>query len=119
MIEASTIRSATWRELEQQTQGDYVIWTAHEVPGIARIAHSGALFWRFRGGDYHNIEALTEAYNTYLQQREQPVVIPEAAVRLALAAQLGVAPEAIPDDTRMLAGMRRALAAYVTSCRSA
>jgi len=107
MIDAATIRTATWKELPV-TCG-YTFWKAPEVPGIARVAHNGSLYWRFGRADHHDIEELVEAYNAHVQARE----IPEEAVRAALAAQLGVDLTAIPENPALLAGMRRALEAYI------
>jgi hypothetical protein len=58
---------------------------------------------------------LEDAYDTAIQRRRESVTISEPALRLALAAQLDVDPSAIPEDTKLLAGMRRALEAYLAA----
>jgi hypothetical protein len=109
-MDAATVRSATWTELDLPAAHDqgYAIWMAKEAPGIARIAKEGRLYWFFGGQAYGNIDTMVDVYNLRF-------ALPEHAVRAALAAQLGVAPSAIPEDTGLLTGMRKALAAFLVA----
>lgn len=109
-MDVATVRSATWKEIDlpnAHAQG-YAIWMSKEAPGIARIAKDGHLFWFFAGQAYAEIDTMVHVYNLRF-------ALPEHAVRAALAAQLGVAPSAVPEDSGLLTGMRRALAAFLVA----
>jgi hypothetical protein len=62
-----------------------------------------------------DLDTLVRRYDCAVQRRRDSVAIDEAALRLAIAAQLDVAPSHVPEDTKMLAGMRRALEAYLAA----
>lgn len=62
-----------------------------------------------------DLDALIRRYDWAVQRRRDAVAIDEDALRLAIAAQLDVAPSHVPEDTKLLAGMRRALEAYLAA----
>jgi hypothetical protein len=62
-----------------------------------------------------DLDTLINRYDCAIQRRSESLAIDEDALRLAIAAQLDVAPSAVPEDTRLLAGMRRALEAYLAA----
>jgi len=62
-----------------------------------------------------DLDVLINRYDCAVQRRSESLAINEGALRLAIAAQLDVAPSHVPEDTKLLAGMRRALEAYLAA----
>lgn len=70
------LRTATWVQLDYPLALDngFRIWVSKDVPGVARLAHNGKLYFRYRQRDYPNVDSVARAVN--LHEKGQRKTLP-------------------------------------------